>query len=139
MNSWVTNRNNTLNWSRFVVDIMSIHWKENINKFPSRFNKFFRFCFDRQKFGVSLTCFVRRNLNRRKMEVILMYFLQRNFDGRKFRWIENQHNFDVLILMCVWKICLICFDMFDMFDQFWYVCWINFRFVKNENISEHWH
>ena len=72
INSWVPNRRNTSNWPRFDDDITFICQKENMNTFSRRFDKLFWCNFDRWKFDVVSTCFVRLNFVERKKDVISM-------------------------------------------------------------------
>ena len=69
--------------------------EKNIDEFSRRFDKIFGCDFDRQKFNVVSTCFIRRNFAGREIDTISMFFLQRTFDGRKFYFI-SMYFFDAI-------------------------------------------
>ena len=62
------------NGRRFDVNIMSIHRKENIDKFPRHSDVLFRFNIDGQKPGVTSTYFLRQNFNGEKSTLFISIF-----------------------------------------------------------------
>ena len=77
------NGHTTSNPRRFNVDITSIRWRPNFDKFPRRFRVFIRCKSDCWKIHVVSTYFFRRNFAGRKIHVVSTYFSRCNFDGRK--------------------------------------------------------
>ena len=59
------------NQRRFDVDIMLIHRKENIDKFPGYFDVLFRRTFDGPEIDVVSTYFLYCNFDERKIDVVL--------------------------------------------------------------------
>ena len=102
-----SNKYSTSNQRRLDVDIIRIHWKQNINKYQRYFHLNFRCSFDGRKIDVVLTYFLQHNFdgqkinvvsayflpcnsNEQKIDVVLRYFAQYSFDERKIKIVSEQ-------------------------------------------------
>ena len=116
MNSSVLNGPNTSNRRRFDVDITLLLRKENIDEFPRCFEEPFRCNFDKRKFDLLSTCFVRRNFDGWKIEVISMYSFDVTFKG------ENPTSFRCPFFIMDGKLTQLRRAFFDVFlkDKIWW-------------------
>ena len=64
------------------MDITSIRWRPNFNRFPRHFRVLFWCNFDGRKIHVVCMYFFRCNFNDRKIHVVSTYFYRCNCDGR---------------------------------------------------------
>lgn len=102
-----SNKHTMSNQRRLDVDIIRIHWKQNINKYQRYFHLNFQCSFDGRKIDVVLTYFLQHNFdgqkinvvsayflpcnsNEQKIDVVLRYFAQYSFDERKIKIVSEQ-------------------------------------------------